>query len=137
MRSNQAVTLLEVPQEFTDNGRALDLRFDLPLHGVSLVVLSAKPKHAPGQVTGLRVDTYEGIHGQPEFMLCWNPLKDRTVWNYQIQWAEKGEADFDCVQEADGLCAATIVRHPGRYQVVAKDYWGREGAVSELIQAGS
>ena len=131
MRRQQELSLLEEPQEVALHGGKLSLEFDLPLHGVSLVLLSADPARAPGQVQNVRVDSYDGLTGQAERLIRWDGLDSRMLRTYEVLYAPSERELPVRVNESDLLCTAFLhVCEPGAngiYRVRAIDFWGRKG----------
>lgn len=134
MRAVQEPQLIAAPAVINMNGLPFDLSFDLPLHGVSLLMISRKPDNQPSTVSGLRVEPYQGVDGQPEYLLRWNSLPDHTIQTYEVKRSDSNGWSFQRVNEQDLICSAYIVRQPGRYQVSARDYWGRVSEDSEIIE---
>ncbi|MGC9395883.1 MAG: GH39 family glycosyl hydrolase [Anaerolineae bacterium] len=136
MRAAQEIALLKEPREVSAEDGALTLAFDLPLPGVSLVLLSARPVDPPGKVTGLHAERYEGMTGEEEILLIWNALDSRTVRTYKVLHAPTPEGPFTRINEPDQLDAAFLhVAESvyGCYRVRAVDYWGRVGTASEVL----
>lgn len=136
MRSVQEPGLVSPPLMLDIDGGPLELSFDLPLHSVSLLVLNKKPPHGPGKVSGLRAEQYQGVDGQPEYLLRWNSLPDHSIQTYEVIQFDLNMSSYRRVNEQDLICSAYIVRQPGRYQIKARDYWGRMSEESEVIQIG-
>ena len=138
MRADQELTALDEPREVKAEGRKLSLEFDLPMPGVSLVVLSAKPAEGPGKVTGLLIDKPPSLIGADEAMLFWKSLDSRMIRTYEVLCAESPDGPFQRVNASDIVCTAFLhVREnpgtKGYYKVRAVDYWGRAGQASKAI----
>jgi len=126
------------PQDVTIEEGALTLSFDQPLPGVTLVLLSARPETAPGQVCGLRAERYPGMVGREEILLTWRCLDSRTVRTYEVLFAERPEGPYVRINAPDQLDTAFLhVREggPGCYRIRAVDYWGRSGEPSDSLRA--
>jgi L-iduronidase len=137
MRSLQEAQLLEEPREITTPAGFTHLEFDLPLHGVSLLLLLPRPSQAPAVVTGLRYFAFHGLNGKVEHMLRWDPLPSRAIRGYEVQFAPSADASFERVYAIDLLCATFILPDtPGFYRLAARDYWGRVGVASNIVQVG-
>ncbi|MFN2110337.1 MAG: GH39 family glycosyl hydrolase, partial [Anaerolineae bacterium] len=136
MRAAQEIALLEEPHEVSVVDGALTLTFDLPLPGVSLVLLSAKTTDPPGQVTGLRAERYEGMTGKEEILFIWNSLDSRVVRTYEVLHAPTPAGAFTRINGPDQLDAAFLYNADdvsGCYRVRAIDYWGRASEASEIF----
>jgi L-iduronidase len=138
LRDRQELALLEAPREVEAAGGTLTLRFALPLPGVSLILLTARPGGHPGKVEGLRAERYEGLTGKEEVMLAWQDVGSRAIRTYEVLYAPSPDGPFERVNDADLLCTAFLhVREPtdheGYYGLRAVDYWGRRGEMSEIV----
>ena len=160
MRAVQEIALLEEPREVFCCGRspdratpepgtvgdrpeqafatdgALTLAFDLPLPGVSLVLLSVKPANPPAKIAGLRAECYEGMTGEEEILLIWNALDSRAVRTYEVLYSPTPEGPFTRINEPDQLDAALLYSADdvsGCYRVRAVDFWGRMGEMSDCL----
>ncbi len=138
LRARQELEALAEPEPVRAEQGALTLEFDLPLHAVSLVLLSARPAAAPAVVSGVQLESYPGLTGQREVMVTWQGLESRVIRTYQVLRAATPSGPFERVNPADLLCSAYLdvfepTGQPVYYQVRAIDYWGRAGAASEVI----
>jgi L-iduronidase len=138
LRDHQELALLEELREVEATGGVLTLRFALPLPGISLILLSDRPKQPPGKVEGLRVELYEGLTGKEEVMLVWQDVESRAIRTYEVCCAPSPDGPFKRVNEADLLCTAFLhvreaSRREGYYRVCAVDLWGRRGDMSETL----
>ncbi len=140
MRLRQELeTLEEVACVLADDGK-FTLEFDLPLHSVSLVLLSARPSAAPQKVTGVALQPYEGLTGQFELMVTWTGLESRVLRTYEVLCAPAADGPYQRVNPAGLLCSAYLHVSPKPetplfYAVRAVDYWGRTGPLSDPVQA--
>jgi L-iduronidase len=137
MRRVQELAPLEPPHEVMTEDGSLSLAFDLPLPGVSLILLSARPEEAPGQVSGVRLDRYAGGHGEAQIMVSWQGLPSRALQTYEVLRADRAEGSFIRANQPDLIDTAFLdVRAAdaplGFYRVCAVDYWGRQGPNSEI-----
>lgn len=135
MRAAQEIALVEEPREVSVEDGILTLTFDLPLPGVSLVLISAKPADPPSKVTGLRAERYEGMTGAEEILLIWNALESRAVRTYEVLQAPTPAGPFTRINKPDQLDATFL--HiaddvSGCYRVRAVDYWGQRGEALEI-----
>jgi len=136
MRDHQEPELLEPVREITCTGGHVTLEFDLPLPGVSLVLLTPKPPDGPSTVTGLRAVRYKGLDARGQTMLSWTPLDARFVASYTVLYAAKREGPYRAAR-AGGTMSAVFLHSPAppetvHYRVQAVDYWGRTGPATEL-----
>ncbi len=137
MRREQELASLDGPRPAqVQNGR-LELSFDLPLPGVSLILLTRKPSTAPGPVKGLRSRRYHGCTGQSQLMLRWQDEGSRALHTYEVMWSPDQTQPPQRINEPDLLCTAFLhvagdVR--GVYRVRAVDQWGRAGEMSAPIE---
>ncbi len=140
MRTHQELETLSGPELIRTEDGSITLDFDLPLHAVSLVLLSANPAAAPSQVTGIRLEKYEGLTGQREVMVTWKGLDSRVIRTYEVLRAETPEGPYRRVNPADLLCSAFLdvaETSENFYRVRAIDYWDRIGADSETARLGA
>jgi L-iduronidase len=142
LRRHQELELLAEPVPVTPIDGQLALRIDLPMPGVSLILLTAMPAAAPGQVAAPAAERYEGLTDREEILLTWRDPKgtaSRNLRTYEVLYAPSPDGPFGRVNEADLLATAFLhVRAPGAngyYCVRAVDYWGRRGAPSPVISA--
>ncbi|MBN2389672.1 MAG: hypothetical protein JXR84_03040 [Anaerolineae bacterium] len=136
MRAAQEIALLEEPREVSAVDGTLTLAFDLPLPGVSVVLLNAKPTDPPAKVTGLRAERYEGMTDEAEILLIWNALESRAVRTYEVLHAPTPTSPFTRINGPDQLDAAFLYGADdvsGCYRVCAVDYWGRMGEMSDFL----
>ena len=136
MRQQQELRLLTPAGELAcPDGRA-QIEFDLPMPGVSLLLLTAKPPDGPDAVTGLRGVRYRGLHDQGQIMLSWTALASRAVASYRVLYATERSGAYRPLC-AEGLVGSAFLHTPapsGRtyYRVQAVDFWGRSGAATDL-----
>jgi L-iduronidase len=139
MRAVQELEALDAPREVALPGGTLSLTFDLPLHTVSLILLTAKPAEAPEAVVGLTAEVYPGMfpETQEDVMLLWEPLDSRALHTYEVLHATAPEGPFERINTQDLLCGAFLHARPkgqaGHYRVRAVDYWGRPGMATEAM----
>ena len=138
MRRRQELESLAEPHMVQPQGGALDLSFDLPLHAVSLLLLSARPQAGPAQVSGVRLQPYTGLCQPREVMVTWQGLDSRMLRTYEVLRAPSPEGPFERINQADLLCTAYLdaspeAGQPACYRVRAVDYWNRPGTPSEII----
>ena len=133
MRAAQEPVLYEAARPVDLAEGRLELNFDLPLHAVSLVLLSARPAQAPSTVTGLRAEAFPGLRQQGETLLRWQPLPARSLLTYRLARASTPDGPFAPLDQPHLLCAAYMVSQPGFYRVTAVDDWGQEGPPSDVV----
>ena len=139
MRSQQEPALIEEPGPATIQNGRLELSFDLPLHGVSLLLIQPRPENGPAPIRGLQAERYAGLNDQPEYLLRWDPLPSRAIRTYEIQRANTPGGPYERLNPPDLLGSAYMVSAgPGYYRVAARDFWDRLGEPSDPVQiAGS
>ena len=130
--------MLEPPRDVRADAGRLAREFELPMPGVSLVLLSAKPAAGPGRVTGLRAERSPSLTGSNSILLAWKGVPSRKIRTYEVLHADSPGGPASRVNQSDLLCTAFLhVREQngagGYYRVRAIDYWGRAGAESETI----
>lgn len=138
LRQHQEPTLLEAPHEVTVENGQLTLTFDLPLHGVSLLVLSARPAAGPGSIRALRYERYAGLTDNEQVMLIWKGPDSRVIRTFEVLYAQDATGPFQRVNEVDTICTAYLhVREPVHqttyYKIRTVDYWGRSSE-SDVIE---
>ncbi|MFW6271227.1 MAG: hypothetical protein ACOC4G_14285 [Bacillota bacterium] len=140
MRNKQELTKLVEPEtrEFKDGQYKTD--FNLPLPGVSLLLICRKSDKKPARVTGLQAKKYEGIlKEKEEIYLSWNPINSKYIKTYEILYAKKPGDKFIRINQADLIDHSFIHLRESQnkqacYKVIAVDYWGRKGKASEIIK---
>lgn len=137
MRRHQEPDLFEEPREIEIEDGRVSLMFDLPLHGVSLVLLLPQPEQPPSPVTGLRIEDFSRPGGQTEHLLHWDALSSRAVRTYEVLLSPAAGEPFERIDTPDLLCSAVVLpKRAGNYCVIARDYWGRKGGTSNIIHVG-
>jgi len=136
MRDHHEPALLEPVRDVAcDEGR-LTLDLDLPMPGVSLLLLTVRPPDPPQAVTGLRAVRYKGLNDCGQTLLSWTALGGRTVASYTVQAAENRQGPYRPVSGTGAMTAALLHTPappgPTHYTVHAVDYWGRSGPKTEL-----
>lgn len=136
LREHQELQLLAPPREVACSDGQVKIEFDLPLPGVSLLLLTAKPPGGPPAVTGLRGVRYRGLHDQGQIMLSWTGLDARVLASYQVLCATERSGPYRLVGAAGLVCSAFLhtlaPQDRTYYKVQAVDYWGRTGPATDL-----
>lgn len=137
LRAHQEPALLAEPVDVIPTMGILEMSFDLPLPSVSLVLLLPRPQDPPAAVTGLRVDSFQGLHG-PEYLLRWDALPERSIRTYQVLRAASADGPYGPVENPDLVCSAYLYVPASQegaiyIKVAATDYWGRAGIPSNFI----
>jgi L-iduronidase len=130
--------LLAPPREVAIGDCSLALDFDLPLPGVSLILLSTRPATGPERVRDVRMARYTGLHGKAQTMVSWQGVPSRAIHTYEVLRADQPDGPFVRVNTPDLICTAFLaVREAnapsGFYRVRAVDFWGRRGPESEMV----
>ena len=138
IRAAQELALLEEPRAMQARDGALEVEFDLPLPGVSLLLWSRTPQAPPASVTGLRAELYPGLYptravpltagrNDPtptvlvpgahlfqlpgkcaQTLLIWRPLPARAIRTYQVLHAARPEGPFQRINDQDLICGAYL-----------------------------
>ena len=141
MRAVQELAALDKPRDVKMSEGKLALDFELPMPGISLILLNPKPANAPGKVTGLRTERYVGMEGREEVMLLWKDIGSNMLLTYEALYSDSPTGPFRRINDGDLLCMAFLhvkddAGSKGYYKVRAVDYWGRAGDDSEVISGG-
>jgi L-iduronidase len=136
MRDAQELALLLPPREVAIGDCSLALDFDLPLPGVSLILLSERPTAGPERVRDVRLARYTGLHGEAQTMVSWQGLPSRAIHTYEVLRSDQPDGSFVRANMPDLICTAFLdVRETnapsGFYRVRAVDFWERRGPESE------
>ncbi len=140
LRRNQEPAQLKPPSDFQAPHHALTLTFDLPLPGLSLVALSAKPTAPPAGVEDIRAERYTGIHdGHEHILLAWRTLDPRGLHTYEVLCAASPDGPYRRINLPDLISSAflhmrPVTGQPKYYCVQAIDHWDRRGARSKVIK---
>ena len=139
LRDVQEVALLEDVTDLTAND--LTLSFDLPLPGVSLILLSADPGAAPPSVSGVAAERFPSLTpGKEDVVVSWKPAS-RFVRTYEVLHSPAVGEPFQRINTPDII--ATAFLHPidqgasAYFKVQAIDYWGRQGTASAVVATSS
>ena len=139
MRAVQEPSAMGRPHTVTIQEGSFTIRFDRPLPGVTLVLLSQRPDTLPPQVRALRAEAYEGMIDAEEILLVWQGVERRTIRTYEVQFSPDEDGPYTRINAQDQLDTAFLhVRGagPGFYRVRAIDYWGGHGEWSEPHYVG-
>jgi L-iduronidase len=157
VRAAQELDYLVPVRETAISDGKLSLEFELPLPGVSAIVLSASTGEIPARVEGVRVHHYPGcVHSDKtyeatyressaaldegeteEVLILWNDMDSYTLMTYEVLASESREGPFIRINDRDILNAAFLEVRPVSsaarfYKVRAMDFWGRRGEESEV-----
>lgn len=132
MRRVQEPALLEPIGDRKPAAGSLSLSFPLPLHGVSLILLTPEGAGSVAPVQDLRAEMYRGVTDRENVLLQWTDATGTgafTLHTYEVLYAPTEGAPFVRVNEADLLDTTFMhVRDPnpdgGRYRIRAVDVWG-------------
>jgi len=118
-------------------GPSLSRMFDLPLPGVSMIVISADPGPGAEPIAGIYSQGYPSLSGRREdVMIKWNSAS-RFVKTYEVLYALSEAGPFVRVNAADQIETGFVYQRPhgerGYAKVRASDYWGRTIGESEVI----
>jgi L-iduronidase len=136
MRAVQEPSAMGKPHTVTIHEGSFTIRFDRPLPGVTLVLLSRRPDTLPPQLHGVRAEAYEGMTDSEEILVIWQGVDRRTIRTYEVQFSHYEDGPYTRINAQDQLDTAFLhVRDtdPGFYRVRAIDYWGGHGDWSQLM----
>jgi hypothetical protein len=139
MRAIQEPSSMGRPHTVTIQESNFTTRFDQPLPGVTLVLLSHRPVTLPPQVQSVRAEAYEGMTDTEEILLIWQGVDRRTIRTYEVQFSPDEDGPYTHINVQDQLDTAFLhVRGTGSgfYRVRAIDYWGGHGEWSEPHYVG-
>ena len=136
MRLHQELEVCEAVDDVT--GPSLSRAFDLPLPGVSMIVISADPGPGTEPITGIYSQSFSSLSGRHEdVMVKWNSAS-RFVKTYEVLYALAKTGPFLRVNAADQIETGFVYQRPrgerGYAKVRAIDYWGRAVGESEIIE---
>lgn len=137
LQDRMELEMLYPPEKTPLPDGTLETCFDLPLHGVSLILVSKKPATGPPQVKNLRHKAYDGLGEIPRNMIIWDSLDSRFIKTFKVLFSNSENGPFERLNSADLLCSAfqhNIPRKGGFYKVQAVDFWGRTGKESDVLQ---
>jgi L-iduronidase len=136
LRRRQELSLFEEPRSISVSDGRLVLDFDLPLHAVSLVLLTRRTAQAPPRPDGLRAERYRGLNGARNTLLLWEDCGSRALRTYEVLYSRRPRGGFRRINEVDLLDTGFLVPDAaaGCYRVRAVDYWGRAGAPSAVLR---
>lgn len=140
LRRHQELGTMASTHEVTIDGGTLTTTFDQPLPGVTLVLLTKRPRTLPEQVQGLRYERYAGMTGKEEVLILWDDLGTRTLRTYEVLYAPAPDGPYTRINDEDQLDTGYL--HvadsvAGFYRVRAKDYWNCTGAPSAFVEIPS
>ncbi len=125
------------PYDVHPRAGKLELAFELELHAVSLLLLTPDPGVGPAAPTRLRAELYPGLTSGQGVMLRWDGAGERSLRSYELQFAPAAGGAFTRINRPDLLACGWYHEReadaPGRYRVLAVDYWGRRSPPSEEI----
>lgn len=138
LRDSHELGRIGVPEERDVPDGAISLSFDLPLHGISLVLLSQKPAAGPDRVARLSGRRYRGTGKRENIFLRWAGQAPRDLRTYEVLFSETVSGPFERINASDLICSAFLHARStsggkGHYRVRAVDAWGRTGPESELL----
>lgn len=140
MRENQELSSLSDPEIIEIKDGRYKMSFELPLHGVSLVLISKKTAEKPEKVIGLRAEMYKGLlEDKEEILIKWQGNNSKLIKTYQVLYADSIDGNYIRLNKEDLIDNSYIhIRdkevEKGFYKVVAVDYWDRKGKESEIIE---
>ena len=122
-------------------GPSLSRTFDLPLPGVSVIVVCADPGPGGAPITGLRADAYASLSGANEDVVIRWTGGPRLVKTYEVLCGPAREGPFRRVNFSDRIEAGFVYQRPPGFREFAKvraiDYWDRPAGESGVIELPS
>ncbi|MBD3320540.1 MAG: hypothetical protein GF350_05520 [Chitinivibrionales bacterium] len=133
IRKRMELETIEPPEEVSITGGSFTTQFELPMPGVSMVILAPKPAGPPQPASSIKVDKYDGtMTGEEHYMIRWDPSPSRYIKTYEVLYSETENGAYRRVNEADQFTTTFLHLLPqgtpqGFYIIVPVDYWGRKG----------
>jgi L-iduronidase len=137
LQQNQELQLYEAVKPVSLIDKSFEACFDLPLPGVSLIMLSVQPDDPPKKVKNLRYEVYDGLDKNKNVLLLWDDLKTSDIKTFEVYSTDKENGHFTRVNAEDFFSNAYLsITDPGNiyFKIRAQDYWGRYGDYSDTIQ---
>ena len=140
MRDAQEVTALSGPEEMPVKNGSLSFDLDLPLPGVSLILLTRKPDAAPAKIAGLTATHYRGVGEKENVLLSWQAITAPGLRTYEVLFSESDSGPFQRINTPDLISSAFLharrtTSGTGFYRIRAVDFWDRAGEESSTIEA--
>ncbi|MCC5829665.1 MAG: hypothetical protein JJU36_09490 [Phycisphaeraceae bacterium] len=137
MRLRQELELIDGPRTFESTADELSLNFDLPMPGVSLVLVSQDPGQAPPAPPRIWARRYFGLTGEAQALIRWIDSDSRVIKTYEVFFTPAAGGEARRINEPDLVCrgflhVADDVR--GTYKVRAVDHWGRSSDFSQSVE---
>lgn len=138
LRHQQELPLLHPVEHHTLPDGELELEFELPLPGVSLLRVTRQPDAEPPPVKNLRLRPYAGTTARQQVMLQWDPVPFKGLQTYEVLLGETADGPWTRVNKTDLLCSAYLhVFSPGMrsgwFRIAALDVWGRRDELSDAV----
>lgn len=141
MRREQELAMLGTPTAVSAVNGVYSTAFDLPLPGVSLILLSKRPASGPARVDRVQLTRFTGCTGDSQVMVSWRGLGSRFIRTYEVLYSETPDGPFRRINETDLICTAYLDTSAsagkGFYRVRAVDYWDRAGSISQASSLNS
>ena len=138
LRDCDELALLEHTQVQPIENGSYRAGFELPLHAVSLLLLTKKPQNGPAKIDGLRAEQYRGTAACENVMLLWQGSPSRSLFTYEVLFSESAEGPYCRINTPDTICSGFLHARRtssgvGYYRVRAVDQWGRTGGESDTL----
>ncbi|NXA08851.1 IDUA iduronidase, partial [Sapayoa aenigma] len=118
------------PFPFPEGG-ILTLKQDFPIPSVFLVHICARPRSAPGQVTGVRLIPL--TKGQVTVLWDDDCVNSKCIKTFEVEFSSDGKA-YQRINAKDTIFSLWVYSPgssvSGFYRVRAIDYWGKAGLFS-------
>lgn len=135
MRRAEEPQLAEPIRDIPVKDGATVLQWDMPLPGLSLVLLNRDPQNAPPTPTGLRYEPYKGLDGARQAVLLWGGPESRFIQTFEVEYSPTADGRYSPISDSPFRSRAFLLTEPaaGYYRVKAVDFWDRASLPSEAL----
>jgi L-iduronidase len=131
MRAIQETQLMVFPRIVNIQNSKTQLKFQLPMHSVSLLLLIPIPEPGLPKITAIQKRTFQGIHSE-EHLISWSTNQPNAICSYAVfSQSEKGKLNL--ISPPGMMSTAFLVTQPGIYYCAAESFEKHIGALSEPI----
>lgn len=135
MRRAEEPGLVEPVRTLTPNDGVVEIAFQMPLPGLSVIVLSRDTGVAPPTATALRQEAYTGLDGSRQVVLLWDGADSRFIRTFVVEYAPNKDGVYVPVSNVEFRSRSYLLSRPaaGYYRIRAVDFWQRTSAPSEPL----